>query len=37
MRDHEDIQNTPGPARPATRQVVAWTLILALLLAAPRS
>ncbi|MEV1294222.1 hypothetical protein [Pseudonocardia sp. NPDC049635] len=31
------VQNTPGPARPGTRQVIAWTLILALLLAAPLS
>lgn len=33
---HDD-KNTPGPEGPATRQVVAWTLILALLLAAPLS
>ncbi|BBG05215.1 MULTISPECIES: hypothetical protein [Pseudonocardia] len=37
MQDHENAQNTPGPARPGTRQIVAWTLILALVLAAPLS
>lgn len=35
--DMQDDRNTPGPEGPATRQVVAWTLIGALALAAPAS
>lgn len=29
-RGMEDEQNTPGPARPATRRILAWVLIVAL-------